>query len=273
MSKRIMIDIQSVVFDKHIDIADSDISECEYKVFVHESQEPIWIVALQSGLFYVFDGQQRLLAAKELGWTHIDALVFTLTGATKQLTMMINKIIKDRPLKLSEIGRYSATMIFLEEEKRHVYPTTIHERMPIDYIVRKRLGLDGVKLLRQAQYLIAHAKPELCASVENGEITISDAITKLQQDKSSNKKKINTIPNDTTYTGANESPENKKRKRGRKSKESRIALLEEQLEREYYRANTAEANLRELQERQQNQIYHRDSIIASLKARVKELET
>jgi hypothetical protein len=52
----------------------------------------------------------------------------------------------------------------------------------------------------------------------------------------------------------------------------RIAELEEKVLQEYYRANIAEGNMRDLKEAHHNQIYHRDGIINSLRAKVRELQ-
>jgi polyhydroxyalkanoate synthesis regulator phasin len=56
-----------------------------------------------------------------------------------------------------------------------------------------------------------------------------------------------------------------------KQSPDRIAELEEQVKQEYYRANIAEAKVRDLKESQWNQIYHRDGIIESLKTTVRDL--
>ena len=217
------------------------------------------VLKLSGGGYFLIDGRQRYETAKALGLKKITVNILDVSRASRALGDEIAEKRREGKLTVRAVYHYASIIRMVEREKVLVSEddekVKIHKQKELRNIVAKRMGVYR-NLLDRTIYLYNHASSELIRRIDKGEVKINTAYMEL---KLGNLTKTH-MPENQQDTDNQLDIE-----------EIRIVKLEEKALQEYYRANTAEANLRELEEKQKNQIYHRDSIIESLKAQVAEL--
>jgi hypothetical protein len=236
--------------------------------------KPIKVMALNDGKYHLLDGNKRLEAANEIGWTEIEASVYEAELAGR----MMDDIIAERKVqgRFTILDQYmlvkTLTIVSREIQRQRIMDSDTNARQRIynevERSIAARLNVSRNHIAKVI-YLANNASEDILRQVDNGGIGIKKAC-RIAAEKST------TVTSDIQLGESLSMPELSANDEQQSSEEAepspdRIAELEEQVRQEYYRANIAEAQLRDLKESQWNQIYHRDGIIESLKATVRTL--
>jgi len=244
-------------------------------------QHPITVTLLYTGRYYLLDGLRRIDAAVSLGWTHIESKVVSAWEAERCVCKDMDEIKQKRRLTIGEVTKYSRMLITIKRDQfRESMFEQIKNLSPLERsnalnhasrsYTAKRLGIKTTHLL-MAAYVLKHSTEDIIMQVDNGDKKIVHAYYETKAMLSSgNNSRIYSEEQEPAVQTSQEavcqaiSPD---------GAGARIAELEQRVQDEYYRANIAEGDMRDLRESHRNQIYHRDSIIDSLKAQVRDLQS
>jgi hypothetical protein len=238
--------------------------------------EPI-LVMEQSHGYLLLDGYRRVSAALSIGWNEIDANIIDRFACELWLYGEIANKSADQRIPLRNIALY---MDLLRSSHQGIsYKARIEGDRFIQPEARKKtLDIFGMNTseLSQSVYVARNGTPELINAVDQGKLDLHDAFRETKQQKRSPvAEPENCKPEPDFVDGVIHSHKSKRQRCEKKllvAANERITELEEKVQQEYYRANIAEGNVRDLKEAHHNQIYHRDGIIESLRVQVRELQ-
>ncbi len=223
---------------------------------------PITVMSVSGGGYQLLAGLRRLRAARELGWSEIEATVVPPKGAEEALKIEYSENEQRESFTYSEKMDYARLIAEIEKAKakermlagEKTADPVVHgpQGTPTGRsrdIIGKKIGMSG-RQYERAKYVADRASPEIIDEIDCGKRSIRSTYDKFLSDDK--KTKNANIPISA--------PETVREKPG---------LQESDLE----RAIHAERELDAMKYRQHNEIFHRDSIIENLKKRVAELES
>lgn len=268
--------------------------------------EPI-IVLKQSCKYVLLDGGKRLSAAKSSGWYEIDAVALDRRDSEQWVYNRVTELVDNQELTLSDVSMYIGLLEAIHKGMSHAknQECSFSQSEWRDKILS--VFKMNSKKLQKSIYVARNGSPELISNVDQGILDLRRAFKEVRKQKETldaidTFDVIDTIdaldtqqyiaePQSTVDLDAGQNADQnadqnagqnyddtqtKKRQRCERkvltAAETRIVELEGRVQREYYRANIAEGNLRDIQESHHNQIYHRDGIIHSLRVKVRELQ-
>ncbi|MCL2342467.1 MAG: ParB N-terminal domain-containing protein [Firmicutes bacterium] len=254
------------------------------------------------GAFQLLAGLRRLKAAQALGWTEIDVNAVAPADAEAALHIEYSENEQREPFTFSEKMDYAQLIEEIEQAKAK-------ERMslggmggidqgvdcgpPLDKnkrrdIIGKKIGMSGRQYDR-SKFVAENAPQDVIDALDRGETTIRSTYNELRtgvkQSEDAAMPTPQPAPRPSLRPLDTKSPTHhanlskkdmeaiqKLRDYGALPPEGKIAELQRQLKEERARAAHAESALSRLQELNHNDVYHKDSIIESLKRQVSELD-
>lgn len=228
---------------------------------------PITVMAVDGG-YQLLAGLRRLRAAQSLGWMEIEATIAAPKDAEAALLIEHSENEQREAFTFSEKMDYARLIEAIERAKalerksmggKGGLDEDVIERAHLAKgksrnIVGSKIGMSGPTYQR-ASYVADHAPGEMIEQLDNKEKSVNGAYRELRAAD-----KPTSDGNTRAESASKDFP---------KPVESPSPAPETDLQ----RAIRAERELDAFKYRQHNEIYHRDSIIESLKNRVSELES
>jgi ParB family chromosome partitioning protein len=140
-------------------------------------------------------GERRLRAIKHLGWPQVEVNVMTVRDALHQFELEVSenenrkdftfsekmqwaKLLKEEYGAKAELVRLANLRRGVETSPECLKSDTREGR--VDEIIGKEVGIGGKDKVRQAEYIIDHATPEIIQLLDEGDLSINAAYRKLR---------------------------------------------------------------------------------------------
>lgn len=220
--------------------------------------------------YQLLAGLRRLRAVQALGWTEVSATVVPPKDAEAALSIEYSENVQREAFTFSEKMDYARLIEEIEKAKARermlAGKTAESPNPPVDRsegrrkretrtIVGDKIGMSGPTYQR-ASYVANHAPEEMIGKLDSGEKTVNGAYGELRGANGPKRQAV-----EQTELG-----------HGKGADAMAVDAPKSAPETDLNRAIRAERELDAYKYRQHNEIYHRDSIIESLKMRVAELE-
>ena len=271
----------------------------------------VTVMPIGGGEFRLLAGLRRIKAVESLGWTEIEVNAVSPSDAEAALLIEISENEQREPFTFTEQMDLARLLEEIEtaKAKERMYeggkeagrgrPSATEKGVSNwshpnhgrrRHIVGTKIGLSGTQYER-AKYIVKKATPEIIDQLDRKERSIGGTYDELREREkattqcnpvsvapesptkhktashSTNVKKSHLKP----LSAQDEEAIRKLREYDALPPEGKIAELQRQLREERARAAGAESELARLKELRQNDVYHKDSIIESLKRQNSEL--
>lgn len=270
------IEIESIKVASRIRKLTAKIDELARDIRTNGLINPITVMAVDGG-YQLLAGLRRLRAAQSLGWTEIEATVTAPKDAEAALFIEHSENEQREAFTFSEKMDYAR--LIDEIEKAKAKERMLAGKRQDDPVIARaqgakgtsreaigpKVGMSGAQYDR-AKYIADHAPQGVIDELDRGERTVFGTYGELRATERKSRDKDNSAAAVSVARMPAASAVS-----GRESSEP--SNPEQNRETDLQRAIRAERELDAFKYRQHNEIYHRDSIIESLKNRVSELES
>ena len=248
---------------------------------------PITVMALDGGEFQLLAGLRRLKALEKLARDEIAINVVSPADAEAALRIEIGENEQREDFTFSEkidFGRMLEEIEKAKAKERMLAGKKAENDDPADHgprghgesrdVIGSKIGMSGRQYDR-AKYIAENAPEEIIEELDKGERAIRPTYDELKAKEKAEKEKSNTSKEpkksgDTagTLTKAEEEAIERNNRFHAMSAEEKVVELQSRLDKAEIRACKAESELSRLKEFHNNTVYHKDSIIDNLQARL-----